>query len=200
MKTKLISRLVCVLAGSFTLGAALAQQPFDPARGIVLHGTVVTMDAGGTILHNGNVMVRDGRIVAAWQGANPPRGTQVGDAVQVDIGSQALVFPGLINLHNHLTYDMLELWPAPSSHLEPGVGRPLGTEPYANRYQWNGMMTWSARSPEFRRLVDTPQTLLNSPIGLNLYPEVGKYAEVKAMLGGETALQGGQLTPESITY
>src|SRR5262249_29214139 len=60
---------------------------------------------------------------------------------------------------------------------------------------WNGMMAWSTQPPEFRRLVDTPQSLLNSPIGLNLYPEVGKYAEVKAMLGGETAFQGGPLDP-----
>jgi 5-methylthioadenosine/S-adenosylhomocysteine deaminase len=185
--------LLCGLAGSFVLSAALAQQAFDPARGIVLHGTVVTMDAAGTILHNGNVLVRDDRIVATWQGANPPRGPQVGDAVQVDLGSRALIFPGLINLHNHPTYNMLELWPAPSSHVQAALGRPLGTEPYANRYQWNLML--DNGSPELRRLVDTPQSLLNSPIGLNLYPEVGKYAEVKAMLGGETAVEGGPSDP-----
>jgi 5-methylthioadenosine/S-adenosylhomocysteine deaminase len=185
--------LLCGLAGSLVLSAAVAQQSFDPARGIVLHGTIVTMDAAGIILHNGNVLVRDDRIVATWQGANPPRGTQVGDAIQVDLGSRALIFPGLINLHNHPTYNMLELWPAPSSHVQAALGRPLGTEPYANRYQWNLML--DNGSPELRRLVDTPQSLLNSPIGLNLYSEVGKYAEVKAMLGGETAVEGGPSDP-----
>jgi hypothetical protein len=153
------------------------------------------MDAAGTILHNGNVLIRDGKIVATWIGAVPPKGTLLGNAVQIDLGSKGVIFPGLINLHDHPTSDMLELWPAPSSHVQENLGRPLGTEPYANRYQWNGMMASSVQPPEFRRLVDTPSSLLNSPIGLNLYPEVGKYAEVKAMLGGETAFQGGPAVP-----
>jgi 5-methylthioadenosine/S-adenosylhomocysteine deaminase len=46
-------------------------------------------------------------------------------------------------------------------------------------------------APEFRRLVDTPQTLLNSSIGLNLFDEIGKYAEVRAMVGGETTVEEG---------
>jgi len=182
----------CVLIVSIA-STLSAQQPFDPSRGIVLRGTVVTMDAAGTVLHNGNVLVRNGKIVATWIGTTPPKGTPIGDAIQIDLGSKGLIFPGLINLHNHPTYDMLELWPAPSSHIQANLGRPLGAEPYANRYQW-GLMQDNA-PPEFRRLVDTPSSLLNSPIGLNLYPEVGKYAEVKAMLGGETAFQGGPADP-----
>jgi 5-methylthioadenosine/S-adenosylhomocysteine deaminase len=185
--------IVAIVFGSLSFVANTRGQPFDPARGIVLHGTVVTMDAAGTILHNGNVLVRDGRIVATWAGQKPPKGTEIGSAVQVDLGSRALIFPGLINLHNHPTYNMLELWPAPSSHVQANLGRPLGTEPYANRYQWNGMMAWSALPPEFRRLVVTPQTLLIS--GLNLYPEIGKYSEIKAMLGGQTAVEGGPSDP-----
>ena len=172
--------------------SASAQQ-FDPARGILLRGTVVTMDANRNILHNGNVLVRNGKIVAAWQGEHVPTGVVLDNAVVVDLGPKALIFPGLINLHNHPSYDMLEIWPTPSSHVEAATGRPLGTEPYANRYQWN--MVGITSPPEFRRLVDSPQSLLNSPIGLNLYSEVGKYAKVKAMLGGETAFQGGPLDP-----
>lgn len=185
----------CALLANIALSTVSAQQPFDPSRGIVLHATVVTMDASGTILHNGNVLVRNGKIVATWIGTTPPKGTAVDDAILIDLGSKALIFPGLMNLHNHPVYDMLELWPAPSSHMQANLGRPLGTEPYANRYQWNGMMASSAQPPEFRRLVDTPSSLLNSASGLNLYPEVGKYAEVKAMLGGETAFQGGPADP-----
>ncbi len=188
-----LSWFSCALAGMAVATSALAQQTFDPSRGILLRGTVVTMDAAGTILHNGSVLVRNGKIVATWQGARIPDGTPVGNAFEVDLGPKTLIFPGLINLHNHPTYDMLELWPAPSSHAQASLGRPLGTEPYANRYQWN--MVGVTSPPEFRRLVDSPQALLNSPIGLNLFPEVGKYAEVKAMLGGETAIQGGPLDP-----
>jgi hypothetical protein len=168
----------CALIASIALSTVSAQQPFDPSRGIVLHGTVVTMDAAGAILHNGNVLVRNGKIVSTWIGTTPPKGTPIGDAIQIDLGSKAVIFQGLINLHNHPTFDMLELWPAPSSHVQASLGRPAGTEPYANRYQWNGMTAGTASPPEFRRLVDTPQLLLNDPMGLNLYPEVGKYAEI----------------------
>jgi 5-methylthioadenosine/S-adenosylhomocysteine deaminase len=185
--------LFYVLVGILGLTSAFAEQPFDPARGILLRGTVVTMDVAGTILHDGSVLVRNGKILATWQGADTPKGVQIDNAVVIDLGPKALIFPGLINLHNHPTFDMLELWPAPSSHVETSLGRPLGTEAYANRYQWN--IIGSTSPPEYRRLVDNPQNLLNSTIGLGLYAEVGKYAEVKAMLGGETAFQGGPLDP-----
>jgi cytosine/adenosine deaminase-related metal-dependent hydrolase len=190
---RIVRFLFCVLAVAVALSSALAQEPFALGRGVILHGTVVTMDAAGTILHNGGVLVRNGKILATWQGANTPEGVAIENAVVIDLGPKALIFPGLINLHNHPTFDMLEIWPTPSSHIQAALGRPLGTEPYANRYQWN--MVGITSPPEFRRLVDSPQSLLNSPIGLNLYPEVGKYAKVKAMLGGETALQGGPLDP-----
>jgi 5-methylthioadenosine/S-adenosylhomocysteine deaminase len=169
------------------LGQA-AQQPFDPARGIVLHGVVVTMDPAGTILQNGNVLVRSGKIIAVWRGAKPPAGTAIDDAVDLDFGPRTVIVPGLINLHNHPSFDMVHLWPAPSSHVQADRGRPLGTEPYANRYQWNQVGVTSP--PEYRRLVGTPADLLTSSIGLGLLPEVVKYAEVKAILGGETAFQG----------
>ena len=183
---------VYILVVTMVLKSGVAQE-FDSERGILLHGTVVTMDAAGTILHDGSVLVRNGKIVAAWQGANAPNGVVVGDAALIDLGPGGEIFPGLINLHDHPTFDMLELWPTPSSHRQSALGRPLGSEPYANRYQWN--MVGVTSPPEYRRLVDNHQTLLNSTIGLGLYPEVGKYAAVKAVLGGETAFQGGPLDP-----
>ena len=185
----LIGALTCMVPLVSTFG----QQPFDPAQGIILRGTVVTMDATGTILHNGNVLVRNGKIIATWQGSRVPVGTPINNALKIDLGPGALIFPGLINLHNHPTYNMLNPWPAPSSHVEAGLGRPLGTEPYANRYQWD--ISGGTPAPEFGRLVDNPSSLLNSPIGLNLFPEVGKYSEIKAMLGGETTDQGGPQDP-----
>jgi hypothetical protein len=103
--------LFCVVVGLLGLTPAFAQQPFDPARGILLHGTVVAMDAAGTILHNGTLLVRNGKIVAVWQGSSVPNGTPIENAVSIDLGPKALIFPGLINLHNHPTYNMLELWP-----------------------------------------------------------------------------------------
>jgi|HubBroStandDraft_4_1064222.scaffolds.fasta_scaffold03469_4 5-methylthioadenosine/S-adenosylhomocysteine deaminase len=184
-------RFVCfvVLVGAFFCTPANAQKAFDPGTGIVLRGTIVTMDSIGTILQNGSILVRNGAIVAIWQGQQAPKGVPLGNAIAVDFGPDVLIFPGLINLHNHPTYDVLDPWPAPSSDVQGTLGRPLGTEPYANRYQWNNVLNTSP--PEYRRLVDTPQLLLNSSLGLGLLSEVVKYSEVKAMLGGETSFQDG---------
>jgi hypothetical protein len=136
------------------------------------------------------------RIIALWQGENPPFGTPVSDAQIVDFGPTALILPGMINLHDHPTFDMLRLWPAPSSDVQPNYGRPLGTEPYADRYQWNDMLGVS--TPEFKRLVQNPQLAL--VLGLNLNTEMVKYAKVKALAGGETTMQGAIPSPETDTH
>ena len=182
------------IKGSFG-DCANSLSPFNPARGLVLRGTIVTMNDQHTVIENGSVLVRNDRIVALWQGANPPFGTPVGQAEIVDFGPTALIFPGMINLHDHPTFDMLRLWPAPSSDAQPTLGRPLGTEPYANRYQWNDMLGFSPA--EFRRLVANPQLALVSTAGLNLNTEMVKYAKVKALVGGETTLQGAIPSPET---
>jgi len=68
MKNSSTSRSLASLCSLLTLVAGVmpatsrgqTTSPFDPARGIVLRGTVVTMDAAGTILHNGRVLVHNG--------------------------------------------------------------------------------------------------------------------------------------------
>jgi len=172
---------------------AESSPPFDPARGMVLRGTIVTMDDDHTVIESGRVLVRNDKIVAVWQGERPPAGTDVEGAVVLDFGPQALIFPGMINLHDHPTFNTGRLWPAPSSHAQPTLGRPLGTEPYANQYQWNGQKGNSP--PEFRRLVQTPQTALIATFGFNLLVEVTKYAKVKGLVGGQTTTQRAISSP-----
>jgi hypothetical protein len=184
------SFFVCALAALFSLTSA-CQRQFERARGIVLRGTVVTMDATGKILEQGGVLVRNDKIVAIWSGRTPLRRVPVGNAVEIDVGPDALIFPGLINLHDHPSFDVFETWPPPSSHVQKELGRPNGTEPYANRYQWNGMMGAKYATPpqDYLKWIRIPYDTLN---GDNLGPEVGKYAQVKAILGGETASEGGE--------
>jgi 5-methylthioadenosine/S-adenosylhomocysteine deaminase len=179
--------MICAFACVFVLTSANAQED-RVSSDILLRGTVVTMDPRRTILENGNVLIHDGKITAVWQGRKVPDGVLIGNALKPYLGPDALIFPGLINLHDHPNFDVLHLWPAPSSHKQPDLGRPLGTEPYANRYQWNRMS--GNESPEFDRLIANPNNLLVDL--LKLGPEVGKYAEVKAILGGETTFAGGE--------
>jgi 5-methylthioadenosine/S-adenosylhomocysteine deaminase len=169
-----------------------ADQPsaWDPSRGILIEGaTVVTMDDEHTVIPHGRVLVRDGRIVAVWAGPIPPAGVTVGDPSVIAAGPQDLLFPGLINLHDHPREDFLNAWLAPSYHALPAEGK-AGTDPYANRYQWQG-------SIELGRLVSNPADVLAEDQGLGLGGEIVKYAEMAALLGGETSLQGAPRDPES---
>ena len=190
--------IVALFALSTMAGASPtvgAPSPWDPARGILIEGaTVVTMDDTHTVVPRGNVLVRDGRIVAVWQGPTPP-GVVVGDASVVHAAPQDLVFPGLINLHSHPRENHLHTWPPPSSHALPNQGK-AGTDPYANRYQWGAAGSQTA-PPELARLVTNAAAVLADDLGLGLNGEIVKYAEVAALLGGETAIQGAPPDPES---
>src|SRR6185369_9925870 len=86
--------LLVLVGGPPAARAGLTQQAIE--GGIVLHGTVVTMDAQRSILRNGGVFIRDGRIVATWQGSRTP--PEASSAVHVDLGPKTLIFPGLIDL------------------------------------------------------------------------------------------------------
>ena len=159
--------------------------PPDPSQGILLEGTVVTMNDAGDVLRQGRVLVRDGRIAALWDGPIPPAGINLDSVMHPALGPNALIYPGLINLHDHPLNDALPLWQTPSSHVQAAVGRATGTEPYANRYQWS-----VDSPPETRRLVASARTALTDPFGLNLAAEVIKYGEARMILGGTTATQG----------
>jgi hypothetical protein len=83
--------------------AAIAAAPF--ARGMLLKGTVVTTDADDRVLHRGNVLIRDGRIAGLWRTGHRPSRLKVGRPLVV-APPGALIYPGLINLHDHPTYSM----------------------------------------------------------------------------------------------
>src|SRR4029453_12532517 len=130
-------------------------------------------------------VVLAGRIAAVWDGPAAPDGVDLDLAIRPDLDRHVLIYPGLINLHDHPLNAAVPLWQAPTSHVQAAIRRPTGTEPYGNRYQW------STTSPaELTRLVASPRTALTEPLALNLTPEVVKYGEVRMIPGGTTATQG----------
>jgi cytosine/adenosine deaminase-related metal-dependent hydrolase len=159
---------------------------------VLLEGTVVTMNAARDVIRNGRVLVREGRIAAVWQGAVPPDGVDLTGAVRAPLGPRAHIYPGLINLHDHPFYDVLPLWQPPSSHRQPAAGRPNGTEPYGNRYQWNSA---PAQPPEAGRLIVNPSAILTQESGLARLVEVIKFGKARMILGGTTTTQGGGSHP-----
>ena len=153
------------------------------SRSLLLKGTVVTMGDSHRVLADGNVLVSDGIVIAVWSGATPP-GIDTRGARTVSAGPRGLIFPGLIDLHDHPPFDVLPMWPAPTSHRQSSVGRPTGREPYDFRYEWT-----LASPPEEARLVANPRSL-GEPDTLDLESEMLVHAEARAALGGTTAIQG----------
>lgn len=178
---------VGLTSGRWLSGVGLATSV--PAGGgptpLLLEGTVVTMDDGHRVLVNGRVLVRHGLIVSVWSGSRVPRGVSLRGVRVVRAGRRGLIFPGLIDIHDHPSYDVLSLWPPPASNRQPQFGRPTGREPYDNRYQWN-----TTSSPEYTRLVANPETALAFGDALGLEAQVLVHAEARAALGGEVAMQG----------
>ena len=175
---------LAVLAGQ----ASSRVDAAPPAPGAtLLTGTIVTMNANRDVIHNGSILVRDGRIEAIWQGGNRPEGLDISDAVHVPLGRHAYIYPGLINLHDHPFFDMLPLWQPPASHQQPAAGRPQGSEAYGNRYQWNA----GPPPPEYSRLVANPSSMMTTAAGLGRLTEVTKFGKARMILGGTTTTQGG---------
>ena len=79
------------------------------------------------------------------------------------------IFPGLIDAHNHTSYNVLPIYEVPNK--------------YNNRYQWT-------KPAPYRRHVNTPKKLLTTKSYYDLHSEVIKYAEIKAIVGGVTSIQG----------
>jgi 5-methylthioadenosine/S-adenosylhomocysteine deaminase len=148
-----------------TPGAANTMQ----ARRYVLRGTLVTMDAtlpAAEQVYAGAVVVQGNRILDLVHGGDPLPPDAAGAPV-IDTG--ALIFPGLMNIHDHITFNTTPVWNVPA--LMQDVG------------------DWTALD-SYKQNVRYPHDLLTDPDYYGLLPEVGKYAEVKALAAGTTTEQG----------
>jgi hypothetical protein len=131
----------------------------------VLDGRVVTMSAAFDVLDSGRVYVSGERIDAVQDSGRPaPPGFEGATLVRTG----GTIYPGLIELHNHLPYNVLPLWQV--SRL------------YSNRGQWGG------NNPGYRAKISGPMAVFGRVAG---YIEaVVRYVEVKCLLGGVTSSQG----------
>jgi 5-methylthioadenosine/S-adenosylhomocysteine deaminase len=178
---------------ALSLCLALPSSAAAAEREILIRGaTVVTMDRKHHVIKRGRVLIDGNRIAAIWAPGKRPKGVSVARlrrATTVESGRHELLFPGLINLHDHPSYSALHAWPAPSSHAIPGAGK-AGPDPYDNRYEWN-----TGGPEELARLVSNPERALDDPGALDLGADAVKYAEVQGLLGGETSIQGAARDP-----
>jgi cytosine/adenosine deaminase-related metal-dependent hydrolase len=159
-------RLLADLLGQRTEEAPLAIMPLaevPAAPPLVLHGTVVPMR--GDSLRNGAVYIANGRITAVAP-ADAPAPDGFAGARTVD--TDGVIYPGLLDLHNHLPYNILPMWRPPRR--------------FDNRLQWQ-------RRPEYRRDVTEPMRVIVDS-GQEAIKAIIRYVEVKLLLGGVTSVQG----------
>jgi 5-methylthioadenosine/S-adenosylhomocysteine deaminase len=127
-----------------------------PAGSYALRGALITP---GGIVANGTVLVRQGKIVAAGAQVDVPANVLV-------IDTHGVIAPGLIDLHNHLTYNIFPRW------------HPI--EEFGNRYDWQ-------QKPIYKTLIESPHAAM---VADGLECEMERYAEVKALSEGETSAVG----------
>jgi cytosine/adenosine deaminase-related metal-dependent hydrolase len=132
---------------------------------LVVRGTVVTMRPGGEVFSQGAVYIDDRGLIAAVTPADPVPGA-FETAPGVTTGG--VIYPGLIDLHNHLLYNSLPLWTEPAR-----------TSVWTSHNQWVDALTYPTA-------VSAPGRLLGAAAGRALL----RYVETRALVGGTTSIQG----------
>ncbi|HJS96948.1 MAG TPA: amidohydrolase family protein [Solirubrobacteraceae bacterium] len=122
------------------------------------------MDAKSTVVADGVVWIADAAIAAITGNGDPaPSGFE--GVAPLETGGT--VFPGLIELHNHIAYNLLPLWQVPQR--------------YTNRDTWGN-------SSEYHQKVTAPMKTIGE--ATDLLPALVRYVECKALVGGVTTTQG----------
>jgi cytosine/adenosine deaminase-related metal-dependent hydrolase len=129
------------------------------------------MDEAFLVRPDGIVYIDHGSISAVQDRAQPaPAGFE--DVPVVETGGTLL--PGLIELHNHLSYNALPLW-----------------SPVPRRFEHRDQ--WSAHK-DYRPMISGPMTVIgeyrDSSGQAALLPALVRYVECKCLLGGVTTTQG----------
>jgi 5-methylthioadenosine/S-adenosylhomocysteine deaminase len=165
------------LTGAVTRGVAAAGPkpagPIDPLAGPkqVLAGRVVTMDDAFGVRPDGVVYIDQGCVVAVQDRGQPaPAGFE---QVKV-VFTGGTIYPGLIELHNHLSYNVLPPWsPVPKR--------------FEHRGQWAG-------HKDYRPKISGPMAVIgehrDAAGEADLVPALVRYVECKCLLGGVTTTQG----------
>jgi cytosine/adenosine deaminase-related metal-dependent hydrolase len=140
---------------ALVVAAFLACASAAHAQDLTLKAAVVV--PGDTPLDSALVTVRGGRITGVAAGADAP------GAVAID----GVIFPGLIDLHNHLTWNVLPNWQPPRL--------------FTNRYEWQ-------ETPEYALNLSGPYAAM---VAAGRACDMNLFGEVKSLVNGGTVTVGG---------
>jgi 5-methylthioadenosine/S-adenosylhomocysteine deaminase len=149
--------------------------PVEPTR-FALKGRIVCMDDAGTVIPSGIVFVTGNRITLVHPRSSPPDPLPAGFSNSDVLDTAGTIYPGLVELHNHLPYNVLGLWDVPRK--------------YDDRNVWR-------RGAEYHEAVVAPMKVLADDVPLA--PAIARYTECKALFGGVTTSQGITLINSSVT-
>lgn len=133
----------------------------------VLIGRIVTMQQPNLIHDRGALCIEDDRIAAV---VDDPANVPAAFADVQPIDTEATIYPGLIELHNHLSYNFLPLWSVPSG--------------YTNRNHWR------ENEPEYFTYVSGPANVIGKNKDQDYARSIARFVECRSLLGGTTTTQG----------
>ncbi len=151
----LLLLFIVVVTSSPCWGKTTVSPGTDPTKKVI-RGTLVTPDQ---VLH-GALVIEGDFITCVGSACVEPSGATV------YIVTDAFVFPGFIDAHNHVAYNVLPKWSPPKV--------------YQNRGQWQASSSYKEFKKPYSTLKDDKK----------LYCEMVKYGELKSLISGVTTIQG----------
>ncbi|HET8933907.1 MAG TPA: amidohydrolase family protein [Polyangiales bacterium] len=145
--------------------------PAAPPTQHVLLGRVATMNDNFDVLEDYAVYIKNG-VIEALRPANAPAPAGYERVAHIKTGGT--IYPGFIDLHNHVAYNVLPPWPVPKQ--------------FGDRGEWRRNRDYEQRVGLMGRLK------AGDPARA-----VARFVEVKAMLGGVTTLQGMRSSFQSVS-
>lgn len=128
----------------------------------IIKGDIATFNKQLQIIENGYIAIKGQKIGGVFREINDiPVRLRNFPIIDVD----GFIYPGLIDLHNHLAYNYLKLWNIDKKFL--------------TRYQWPKLTRYETE-------ISNPTKLLAS----SNPAELVKYSEIKSMIGGVTSIDG----------
>ncbi|HYC71691.1 MAG TPA: amidohydrolase family protein [Opitutaceae bacterium] len=141
------------LAAALLVAVVLAREA--SAERLLLEGTVVTPDR---VLSPGWVEIDNGRITVVHETRPSAKHAQ-------SVATGGIIFPGLVDLHNHVPWNIFPRW-APPRH-------------FSSRYEWR-------RDPFYRAKIVAPFNALRETV----FCDMNLYGELRALAGGTTSVVG----------
>jgi 5-methylthioadenosine/S-adenosylhomocysteine deaminase len=148
--------VLLLLISSPVLAATTVVRGTDATKQI-LRGPILRPD--GSVL-NGELVVEGDTITCVAADCPDPPGASIFTI------SDAFIYPGFIDAHNHVAYNVLPKWTPPRL--------------YQNRGQWQASVAYKAFKASYARLKDNAK----------LFCEMVKWGEIAALISGITSVQG----------